>query len=290
MSIVLLTASGAGSADDAPLDEICGALGPMGSVDVVTTGERADLDQTLDQLDGRTLVVAGGDGSLHLVVQALWERDQLQATTVGLVPLGTGNDFARSAGVPLDPVAAARALTTARPRLLDLVVDERGGVVVNVVHSGLGAEAAARAKGLKDRLGPAAYPVGALVAGVREPGWDLEVTVDGTPLGERVVLMAGAGNGRTIGGGTPLFPTASLDDGLLDVVVVNATGPVARVAFAAALRKGEHLDRDDVHHARGREVTITGDAVRYNTDGELSDAVPSRRYRIHPARWTFLGP
>jgi diacylglycerol kinase family enzyme len=156
---------------------------------------------------------------------------------------------------------------------------------------------------MKDTLGPLAYPVGALLAGVRERGWVLEVTVDGTvvapgdatggALGGQSppsVLMVGVGNGRSIGGGTELFPTAVPDDGLADVVVVRATGPAARIAFGAALRKGTHLGRDDVAHVRGREVRIAGDAVRHNADGEVSDEVTERSYRLVPGAWSLVVP
>src|SRR5690606_38209198 len=139
-----------------------------------------------------------------------------------------------------------------------------GGVVVNAVHAGLGAEAAERSDSLKGALGPLAYPIGALVAGVRESGWELEVTADGAVVHRGPALMVGVGNGPSIGGGTALFPGAAIDDGRADLVVVSAVGAAARVAFAAALRSGVHLDRDDVVARRAGEVVVTGDAVRHN--------------------------
>lgn len=289
MNALVLANAAAGSADDDAVEAAVEQLGRTGEVELARAGGPEDLDRALDAVGERTLVVAGGDGSLHLVVQRLHDRGQLNQVTIGLVPLGTGNDFARGAEVPLDPVEAAAALSTAAPRPVDLVVDERGGVVINVAHAGLGAEAAERSTSLKGRLGPLAYPVGALLAGVRESGWDLEVTVDGDPVGDGPVLMVGVGNGRTIGGGTPLCPTAVLDDGLVDVVVVNATGPAARTAFAAALRRGTHLDREDVHHTRGRTVSISGDPIRHNADGEVSDELASRSYEVVAGAWSFLG-
>jgi diacylglycerol kinase (ATP) len=72
-------------------------------------------------------------------------------------------------------------------------------------------------------------------------------------------------------------------------VVVNATGAAARVAFGAALRKGKHLERDDVHYGRGREECISGDAVRHNVDGEVSDELRTRTYRVQGSAWSLLG-
>ncbi len=267
-----------------------GVLAGHGKTELVRIAEAKELDRALDRLDGRTLVVAGGDGSLHFAVQRLWDRGELGEVTLGLVPLGTGNDFARGLGLPLDPREAASVAATGKARRLDVLVGDDGGVVVNMAHAGLGAEAAEDAKALKKRLGPVAYPVGALIAAVRDQGWELEVSVDGAAVGGDAELMVGVGNGKTIGGGTPLCPDANPDDGLLDVVVVNATGPASRVAFASALRKGRHLGRDDVHHARGREVRISGDPVRHNVDGEIGGELSDRTYRVVPSAWSLLMP
>jgi diacylglycerol kinase family enzyme len=255
------------------------------------SSDPAALDAALTGLDGRVLVVAGGDGSLHLVANRLRRLGRLDQVQVGLVPLGTGNDFARTAGIPLDPHQAAIALTTARPHRFDLLEDDTDKVVVNAAHAGLGAEAAAVAADHKPRLGPLAYPLGALLAGLREEGWALRVSVDGTAIasGERL-LMVGVANGPTIGGGTPLCPVARADDGRLDVVVVAAVGPAARAGFAAALRAGTHLDRNDVHHLRGTRVQISGEPVRHNLDGELEAEVTERGYRVLPGAWSLLVP
>jgi diacylglycerol kinase family enzyme len=281
----------AGSVEAEVLDAAVGVLSAAGPTEVHVSTEPAALDAALTGLGGRVPVVAGGDGSLHLVVNRLRRLGRLDQVTVGLLPLGTGNDFARAAGVPLDPLAAAAALTTARPRRFDLLEDDTGRVVVNAAHAGLGAEAAAAAADHKPRLGPLAYPLGALLAGLREEGWALRLSVDGTPYatGERL-LMVGVANGPTIGGGTPLCPMARADDGRLDVVVVAAVGPAARVGFAAALRAGTHLNRDDVHHLRGIRVRVSGEPVRHNLDGELDAEVTDRGYLVLAGAWSLLVP
>jgi diacylglycerol kinase family enzyme len=281
----------AGSADREALDAAVGVLAVAGPTEVRRPAGPEELDAALAELDGRIPVVAGGDGSLHQLVNRLRRLGRLDQTTVALVPFGTGNDFARAAGIPLDPRAAASVLAAGRAHRFDLLEDDAGTVVVNAAHAGLGAEAAAAAAGYKPRLGPLAYPLGALLAGLRPGGWALRVSVDGTPCagGERLLLV-GVANGPTIGGGTPLCPVARADDGRVDVVVVSAIGPAARAAFAAALLAGSHLDRDDVLHRRGSRVEVSGEPVGHNADGELTAAVNTRSYRILPAAWSLITP
>lgn len=261
-----------------------------GDVAVTRTGSPDELDEVLADLGDRTLVVAGGDGSVHLVVQRLWQRspEALRDVTLGLVPLGTGNDLARGLGLPLEPDEAARVVASGRVRRLDLLVADDGQVVVNAVHAGIGAVAAQRSERLKDSLGPFAYPVGALFAGVGEASWSLRVTLDGDVVHDGETLMVGVANAPSIGGGARLCPGARPDDGYLDVVVSSAVERPARLAFGAALRDGAHVDRPDVVCLRGRSVTVAGDAVRHDVDGEVLDPTASRTYRVVPAAWRLL--
>lgn len=280
----------AGTAVRAAVDTALGVLAEHAPARVHHTSSPDDLDEAIQRAAGHALVVVGGDGSLHCVVARLWDAGALADAPIGLIPLGTGNDFARGIGLPLDPAEAARRVVGGEPAPMDLLVDDTGGIVVNAVHAGLGAMAAERAEGLKARLGPLAYPIGAVVEGVRADGWALSVEVDGAPLdlpGEDV-LMVGVGNGPSIGGGTPLFPGARPDDGHLDVVVSCATGRAARLAFGAALRDGTHVGRDDVVAVQGRNVRIWGDAIDYDGDGELDHDVADRTFRLEPGAWSLV--
>jgi len=285
--LLVVVNAAAGSADNEALDPALEVLRACAEVEVARTGSPEELDTALAALGGRTLVVAGGDGSLHLALQRLRAAGG-PLPDVALIPLGTGNDLARGLDLPLDPAAAARRITAGAARPLDLLETDDGRVVVNASHAGLGAQAAQRSEDLKERFGPAAYPLGALIAGVRESGSQLTVTVDGTVVSDTPTLMVGIANGPSIGGGTLLAPGAAPDDGLLDVVVVTAVGPLARAAFAAALRRGAHLDRDDVIALRGHEVTLTGDPVPHDLDGEILDPGPTT-YRVLPAAWRLVG-
>jgi YegS/Rv2252/BmrU family lipid kinase len=290
--LLVVTNAAAGSTDDDRVAAAISVLESAADVRVEQCAEPGDLDRVLDGRDGRTVVLVGGDGSVHTAVDALRRRGELTpGEPLGLVPLGTGNDLARTLGIPLEPADAAQALLDGSPRPLDLLVDEDGGVVVNVVHLGVGAEAAEKATGLKDRLGKAAYPVGSVLAAAGPTGWDLRVEVDGSVVEvDGPALMVVVANGRTIGGGAEVAPDAAPDDGLLDVVVATSTGPLARLGFGVALREGEHVARDDVTTRRGRTVTVSGQPFPLNADGELDGPVASRTWRVEPGAWALLVP
>ncbi len=287
----MVSNAAAGGSDDEQINAAVAVLREDADVRVESSADPADLQRLLDERGERELVVVGGDGSLHTMVDTLRRRGELVDTPLRLIPLGTGNDFARTLGLPLDPVDAARALRRSRLRSLDLIVSIDDSVVVNVVHLGVGAEAAARASALKGGLGAAAYPVGGVLAGATATGWHLQVTVDGTQLElDGRALMVAVANGRTIGGGAEIAPEAVPDDGLLDVVVATSTGPLARLGFGVAMRDGDHVEREDVVSATGRSVTVSGDPVPGNADGELSDPASQRTWSIAPRAWSMLVP
>lgn len=240
-----------------------------------------------DPLD--CVVVVGGDGSVNRVASRLHAVGRL-GLQLGLVPLGTGNDLARGAGLPLDPLDAATALTTWEPRPIDLLAGN-GRVVVNAVHLGLGAHAARAAGRWKGRLGALAYPLGAVVAGTWVSPWELRVTVDGHVVHEGTTVLAGVGNGRTIGGGTRMFPRAVLDDGLVDVVVAASRyGRAGRAVFGHAARAGRHSRLPWVRTARGRHVAIEGEPVAGNADGEVWEAAASWEITVVPGALRLRRP
>lgn len=277
-------------ADPHHLDAAIERLRTRHETQLARTSAPHESGERIEELGARALVVAGGDGTLSAAMHHLRVRDRLSDTVVGLLPLGTGNDFARTLGLPLDPVEAADAISAGRARRLDLMVDDRDHTIVNAVHAGIGADAAQESKRFKDTIGPAAYPLGAALAGASGDVASVRLRVDGHIVFEGDALMIGVANGRTIGGGAPLAPNAEPDDGLLDVIVVTSASLKEKVGFGKDLRTGRHVDRDDVRVFNGRKVEITGDAVRYNADGEVSDPRERAVFALLPASWTILAP
>src|SRR4029453_1852358 len=140
-SFLVITNASAGSADDRAIRAVLDVLRGGGADVARETLEGPDgMGALLQRHPQRTPVAAGGDGTLHLLVAALHERGMLPDRVVGCVPLGTGNDFARTLRIPLEPPEAARVLLHGAPRQLDLLTDDAGGVVVNAAHLGIGAQ------------------------------------------------------------------------------------------------------------------------------------------------------
>jgi diacylglycerol kinase family enzyme len=302
MQRLLVAVNGAaGTADGASVEAAVRELRRGADVTVAATADEAELVRVAADLGDRRLVVIGGDGSVHAAAVALDRAGRLdRAEPVGLIACGTGNDLAQALGLPLDPVEGAAVVLSGRARPLDLLRDDAGGVVVNAVHAGVGARASAEALRFKSRLGTAAFPLGAVIAGMTTAGDALRVEIDGqvaahesggwTADGSAGVLMLGICNGPTIAGGTPLAPGALLDDGMADVVVCTATGPVARAAFAAALLGGSHAERPDVLVTRARRVAFTGPPVDLSADGDVEEGVGARTWQVDRHAWSVLVP
>ena len=290
--LLAVTNAAAGSSDAPAVESAMAVLRTAYEVEVAATEDPADLRDVLAARGGRTVVVAGGDGSLHAVVGVLQQEGWLDDTAVALVPLGTGNDFARTVGVPLDAAEAARAILSATERRVDLLVEEGGEVVVNAVHIGVGVEAAREASGLKRRFGRLGYVLGAVRAGFVSRGQRLRVVVDDTAVasGRHHVLQVAVGNGRFVGGGTPIAPDADPCDGDVDVVLSYALAPAKRFAYAVGVRLGRHRRRNDVETYRGRRVTVSGRPFRWNVDGELGGPAGRRSWSVHPGALRLLAP
>ncbi len=300
--LLVITNSDAGTAADETLDLALAVLREEASVEVQSTSNPGELDGVLHRAGSRRIVVAGGDGSLHAVVAALYRRNDLHSTTLGLLPLGTGNDFARGTGIPLDVEEAARVILDGTPVPMDLLVDEVGEVVVNGVHVGAGAMASRRSTRWKERLGSIGYgkvnlgklgyPIGAAITAWNPPLVRLRVEVDGQVVSDfdTPILQVAVGNGCSVGGGTHLTPDADPADGRADVMISRATGPVSRLIYAARLGLGTHPEHADVQTLRATQVTVSGEEFWISADGEISGPERHRSWRLQRAAYSLVLP
>ena len=227
------------------------------------------------------IVVLGGDGMVHLAVQAVAGTD----TVLGVVPVGTGNDFARALpGIPDDPLAAAR-VALGDPKPVDAIrIGDRW--VASVATAGFSGDVNARANRLARPKGQSRYTVATVLElpGLRPRRTRL--TVDGAVHEHDAVLLAVA-NTAWFGGGMHICPDADPDDGLLDVTVVDGVGRVELLRFFRRVFTGSHLEHPKVYTHRGTRILIDADVAIWG-DGEpvargpaVLEAVPGA---IHLAR------
>jgi diacylglycerol kinase (ATP) len=292
---LLITNPGAGTNERPAVDAAADVLRTAGQVEIAVATDALQLDEVVSKVGDRAVVVAGGDGTLHMVVNALFRASLLEPTRLGLVPLGTGNDFARGVGIPLDPEDAARVVIEGDALPVDLITDDEGTVIVNNAHLGVGAQASRKATKWKPRLGRLGYAAGALSAGLRPEFLHVDVFVDGKELTlaevthDRVAQVA-IGNGSRVGGGTELIPGAHPADRELVVIVSRAVGPWRRVAYLARLRGGSHHFMKEVTQVRGRSVTVEGQPFYVVADGEISGPHTRRCWELRTKAVTMMLP
>ena len=228
------------------------------------------------------IVVAGGDGSIGPAAEAAAEA----RVPLAVVPVGTANDFARALELPLDPVEACRLAATGREtRRLELAwIDSRP--FVNVASAGLAPVAAHKARGMKRALGPLAYSVGALRAGLGARPVQCRVRCDREGVFDGVAWQVSVAVTGAFGGGATV--DADPGDGELDVVVIEAGSRARLVAHAYRLRAGRIESQRAVRsrRCRGAEVDTDGRAG-FNVDGEIVDAKDAR-FRVEAGAFAVV--
>jgi diacylglycerol kinase (ATP) len=282
MRICVLTNPGAGSSDDA---DVLHRGAPPGTVFRVCE-EGTTLAEMAAAAAGEgfdVVAAAGGDGTVHEVANGLMRvgATNEERPALAVVPLGTGNDFARTLALPIDDPAAALALAAepeaARPLDLIRVTSPEGALwAVNVCAGGFSGEVdEILSPELKAKWGPLAYLIGAVQALPELKDYDTRLGWDDAP-DERVdafnVVVA---NGRTAGGGKPAAPRANPEDGLLDVVIVLRSSALDIARLAAKVFAGDYLEDGQVIHRCVRRLTVASrPGMWFNVDGELHTKEP----------------
>lgn len=231
------------------------------------------------------VIVGGGDGTLNAAARAFVETQ----LPLGVLPLGTANDFARTIGLPPDPVEAARLITTLLPRPIDLG-EVNGHLFFNVASIGFSAELAAELTSeAKARWGKLGYGIVAARLLAKSRLFNAYLDHDGTT--EKIkTLQVSVGNGKHYGGGMTVEESATADDGKLDFYSLEVDHWWRLLRLLPALRAGTHGRWDDVRAFRTTEVTIRTHHPRdVNTDGELSTKTPAH-FRIRPKAIQVYAP
>lgn len=235
---------------------------------------RTALDVGVD-----AVAVAGGDGTVHLAIQEVAGT----GIPLGIVPIGTGNDFAATLGLrELDVDAAAAAIAGGITRRIDLArvtrTDGSTEYFGSVLASGFDSRVNDRANAMRWPRGGSRYNIAILIEFLTLAGIPYEVQfelADGTR--DRVdgeLVMATVGNGRTYGGGIPIAPDADPADGLLDLVLVRPAGRLRLLRLLPRVYRGTHGSVPEVSMRRVRRVRLSAPGVTAYADGDPIGALP----------------
>jgi lipid kinase YegS len=225
------------------------------------------------------IVAAGGDGTINEVFAAAYAAGLPEESSLGVLPLGTANDFASSAGIPTNDLMAALQITASAPRRWIDIGLVNGKVFVNLVSGGFGSRITAETDPeLKERLGGLAYAItgAAHFAELSENQGKFRAE-DFSWEGNFLALAIG--NGRQAGGGIPLCPDALIDDGLLDLTILPAMDRAAR------LDTFMHLLQEGAAGIRAKLIITRSSWIEYEAERDLNvnlDGEPSalKRFRV----------
>jgi len=238
------------------------------TIEVRVTSEKGDARRFASETgEVDLLIAAGGDGTLNEVVHGLMDLPEVARSVLGIMPLGTANDFATGCGIPRDPEQALALCLEGRAVPVD-VGKANEHWFLNAASIGFGAEITATTPPeLKHLLGPAAYAVMGAILAMNVHHYRGRLTLPNREItGSGPVAIVG--NGRQAGGGVQVTPRARIDDGLLDVLAVRNIPAMALLTAARELQElspdGEYISYWQTPWAEAH----TEEAIPVNLDGE----------------------
>ncbi|MEU3557214.1 diacylglycerol kinase [Streptomyces fragilis] len=234
------------------------------------------LDRAREAVAGGTgaLVAVGGDGLVHLALQAVAGTD----TPLGVVAVGTGNDFAGALGLPLrDPAAAARriagALKESRLTAIDLG-RVNGRWFGTVIATGFDSRVNDRGNRMRLPVGRFRYDLAIVAELAAFKPLPYRLTLDGGGTRDVEATLVAVGNGSSYGGGMRICPGADLRDGLFDVTVVGACGRTTLLKVFPRVYRGTHVDHPVVTTHRASRIELMAPGLTAYVDGERLGPLP----------------
>lgn len=242
------------------------------TVDVFATSCAEDVGRISAEVvasGADAVALIGGDGTIHLGAQVLAKSGM----PFGVIPAGTGNDFARGIGVPLkDPAAAADLIVAGKTRTIDLAV-AKDEYITTVVAGGFDSLVNRRANAMSWPKGNSRYTVATLAELRTFKPLEYVVTIDGEVIETKAMLVA-VGTGPTYGGGLQICAGAEIDDGLLDVTIIQPVSRLTLLQMFPKLSKGTHVGHPMLRTFRGRSVRLESPGITAYGDGEVLGPLP----------------
>ncbi|UDL96294.1 lipid kinase [Lichenihabitans sp. PAMC28606] len=223
------------------------------------------------------VVLGGGDGTLNAALPGLLHT----GLPLGIIPLGTANDLARTLGLPIDPVAAAQVIAAGNRTRID--IGKANEVpFFNVASIGFGVDLTrALTRDAKKRWGTLGYLVAGIRALQRLRSFTIEIEQDGTVQRGRTIHLA-IGNGRHYGGGMTVSEDAAIDDGRLNVYSLEVRKLWQLMMVLPSMRHGRQGRWKEVRTLASADITVRTRRERsVNTDGEITTKTPAR-FRVLP--------
>jgi diacylglycerol kinase (ATP) len=261
-------------------------LGPIESCLTTAPGDATDITRRCLGEGAGLIVCVGGDGTLNEVVNGLMQGDDLMRhrTPLGYIPVGTGCDFARSVSIPRDASGALDVITRGETRLIDLgrlsYTDGLGQLAVryfdNAVSFGIGGAVVARVRNYARFCGPyTAYFFSTLSSVFLEGKKQVRLKVDDGAEASLMAWHVVTANGRFQGHALQVAPDASIDDGLLDVLVFGDISLLDVFRHFPKLYSGKIETIKEMIRTRGRRIVASSnEPVLVEADGELIGRLP----------------
>ena len=280
-------------------------LGPVRVEATRAPGDAIRLARRACEADVERIVVAGGDGTAGEVATGLLDLPVSRRPTLGLLPLGSGWDFARSLGLPRRLESALRVIETGRTRRVDagrVEYHDRSGAprergFLNEASAGLSGTTVRLVGRWSKRIGPGlGFAAGAVSAILGHRPMEVAVEIDGEREYEGPVSLIVAANGCYFGAGMKVAPDAEPDDGRLEVVLVRGLSTPRLLANLPSIFSGRHLSHPAVSCHRARELSVTSKetglpgAMDVDVDGEGVGVLPFRAEVIPEALRVFVPP
>jgi diacylglycerol kinase (ATP) len=293
MDLCVILNPNAGSADDAA--GVREQLSQLGDATFLTTenpGDAQKLAREALEQGCRLVVAAGGDGTINEVINGL--SGDFGRAQLGIIPMGTGNDFVRSVNIPNDLQGAVAVLREGRTRALDVVrvTSDAERYFINVSAGGFsGLVDEKLTTEMKRSWGPLAYLRSAAAALPDLTDYHTYMTFDDEHEIEIKVYNIVIANGRFVAGGIPIAPHAELDDGLVDVMIVPVASMPQLAVLAPQILLGQHEDNNLVSFRRVRKLRVDSrPRMWFNADGELVGNEPSTFEVLPRALQVIVGP
>lgn len=274
----------------------------IGAFDVEWTQGRGDAERIAREgarSGFERILVAGGDGSAGEATTGILSAGLGDRTTLGILPMGTGADLLRTLGVPRDTDVvlellkqeSGRTIDAGRVRYRGRDGDERQRFFINASTSGIGAAITRRADDSSKRFGGfVSFAMATAASAFRFRPAPASVWLDGECFFEGPLTLAAVLNGRYVGGGMHLSPSAAIDDGLLDLVIIPGVPGIELLYRMPRLYNGRLLEIGKVLHGRGRriETRCEAGALELEIDGEPLGAPPAE-YEVIPGALRLVG-